>query len=276
MWRLLYSMVLAFALLAGPAQAQNFPALTGQVVDAANILSPQDEAELVAQSQQVEREKGYQFVVATIPDLQGYDIADYGVKLGRAWGVGQKDVNSGVILIIAPNDRKVRIEVGYGLEPVLTDALSSVIINSQIIPQFKAGDYPAGIKAGASAITQQLLLPAPDAEARAKRITDGQKQKQSASIDIGTIIWLAIIFFFFVLPVLRAIFGRKKGKRYRRDDDDDDDWGGGGGPVIIWGGGGSGWGGGSGGSFGGGSFGGGGGWSGGGGSFGGGGASGGW
>lgn len=275
MWRLLYSMVLAFALLAGPAHAQNFPKLTGQVVDAANLLSPQDEAELVAQSQQVEREKGYQFVVATIPDLQGYDIADYGVKLGRAWGIGQKDVNSGVILIVAPNERKVRIEVGYGLEPVLTDALSSVIINSQIIPKFKQNDYPGGIKAGAQAITNQLLLPAPDAEARAKRITDAQKQKQSSSIDIGTIIWLAIIFFFFVLPVLRAMFGRRKGKKYRRDDDDDDDWGGGGGwPIIVWGGGGSDWGGSSGGSSWGG--GGGGGWSGGGGSFGGGGASGGW
>lgn len=263
-----------FASLALPAQAQNFPELTGQVVDAANIIPDEDEAALVAQSQRVEREKGYQFVIATIPSLEGYDIDEYGTKLGRAWGIGRKEVNDGVILIIAPNDRKVRIEVGQGLEPVLTDALSSVIINSQIIPRFKAGDMPGGIKAGAETISTQLLLPAPDAESRAKRIVDAQKKDVKVNIDIGTIIWLAIIFFFFVLPMLRAIFGRRKGKRYRRDDDDDDDWGGGGGwPIIVWGGGG---GGGSGWSGGGGSFGGGGGWSGGGGSFGGGGASGGW
>lgn len=273
MRRLLHSMILGMALalafLAVPAHAQTFPELTGQVVDAADLLTPSDEAELLAQAQQIEREKGYQFVIATIPSLEGYDIAEYGTKLGREWGIGRKEVSDGVILIVAPNDRKVRIEVGYGLESVLTDALSSVIINSQIIPKFKEGDMPAGIKAGAKTIATQLLLPAPDAEARAARIVAEQEGK----IDWGNVaiaaFWICVLLFFVVGPLLSSAVSRgKKGKRYRRDrDDDDDDWGGG--SVIMWGGGGS-----SGGSSW--SGGGGGGWSGGGGSFGGGGASGGW
>src|SRR3982750_4472154 len=127
------------------AQAQTFPKLTGRVVDAADLLSPEQEAQLTQLSADVEKASSRQFVVATIPDLQGYPIEDYGYRLGRGWKNGEGGGNNGIILIVAPKDRKVRIEVGYGLEPVMTDALSSTIVNDTIIPKFRANDYPGGI-----------------------------------------------------------------------------------------------------------------------------------
>ncbi|MGN6500978.1 MAG: TPM domain-containing protein, partial [Tsuneonella sp.] len=136
------------AFIALPAAAQDFPPLTGRVVDAANVIPPEVEASLDAKLAALEQQSQRQLVVATIPDLQGYEISDYGYQLGRHWGLGDKGRNDGAILIVAPNERKVRIEVGYGLEPVLTDGLSSLIIQNDILPRFKAGDMPGGIVAG--------------------------------------------------------------------------------------------------------------------------------
>lgn len=247
-------------MVAGVAQAQTFPSLTGRVVDAANIIPDDQEAVLTAKLDALEKESSRQLVVATVPSLEGYDIADYGYRLGRAWAIGQKDENNGSILLVAPNDRKVRIEVGYGLEPILTDAFSSVIINTQIVPAFKVGDFSGGINAGTDAIIAQLKLP-PDEAAKYAAQLAAKSSKNSQGDSISAAIFWLIIFFFFILPLLRSIFGKGRGRRL------------GSGPVIIWGGGsdGGGWGGGSSGGFGGG-----GGFSGGGGSFGGGGASGGW
>ena len=142
------------------------PKFTGFVVDAANVLPPADEAQLTAQLDMLQQRTGRQLVVATIPSLEGRDIADYGYRLGRAWAVGLKDVDNGAILIVAPADRKVRVEVGYGLEGVLTDAFSSLVINRQILPAFRDGDLPRGVRDGTAALIEQLSLP--DAEARAK------------------------------------------------------------------------------------------------------------
>ncbi len=266
-------------LLAVPASAQpSFPKLEGRVVDAAELLSPEQEAQLTQLSSEIEAASTRQFVVATVPDLQGYDIADYGYQLGRAWGIGQKDANNGILLIVAPNERKVRIEVGYGLEPIMTDALSSQIVNDTILPKFRDGDMAGGIVAGAQAIGEQMKLPLEAAEARAQELTQKaaaqpQARKKSGSVPWGLIFWGAV-FLFVILPMI-ASRGHRGGRRYRRGGD------GGALPVILWTianemsrsshrGGGSGWGGGS--SWGGG----GGGFSGGGGSFGGGGASGSW
>lgn len=249
---------LAAALLVAPAAlAQTFPKLAGRVVDAADILPPAEEAALDQKLTAFEARTQRQFVVATVPDLQGYNIEDFGYQLGRAWGIGDEQRNDGVLLLVAPNDRKVRIEVGYGLEPILTDGLSFLVINQQILPRFKQGDMPAGIAAGADAVIQQLELP-PEEAARIAAAANEQaaRERDGDGISLFEVIFLLVFLFFFVLPLLRGLRG---GHRYR-----------GGGPVIIWGGGGGGWGGGSGG------FGGGGGFSGGGGSFGGGGASGGW
>lgn len=252
---------LALLLLPGLARAQTFPELTGPVVDQANILPADVEARLAEKLTALKAQSQRELVVVTLPDLQGYEISDYGYQLGRHWQLGTKDKNEGAMLIIAPKERKVRIEVGYGLEPVLTDGLSSLIINQQIVPRFKAGDMPGGIEAGTDAIIQQLTLPADQA---AQIAAKAQKQDKAHGVPFGVVVWLIIFFLFFVLPLLRRMGG---GRRYR---------GSGLGPVIVWevlnaaahasrGGGGGGWGGGGGGS-----------WGGGGGSFGGGGASGSW
>ena len=246
-------------LLAFPAQAQDFPKLSGRVVDAAELLAPAEEAALTQKLEALETASTRQLVVATVPDLQGYDIADYGYRLGRAWGIGQEEANNGTILLVAPNERKVRIEVGYGLEPILTDALSSVIIQTEILPRFRDGDFPGGIMAGADAIIAQLQAPPELAEQRAMEAA-AQQQASDEGGSIFPLIFWGIVILFILIPM---IGGGKRGRRYRR----------GGLPIVIWGpgtGSGGGWGG---GSSGGGGFGG---FSGGGGSFGGGGASGGW
>ncbi|MBV1916637.1 MAG: TPM domain-containing protein, partial [Sphingomonadaceae bacterium] len=103
------------ALLPAPAAAQDFPKSTGRVTDAASIIPPEIEARLKLKLEALETQSQRQLVIATIPDLQGYDIADFGYQLGREWGIGDKERNDGALLIIAPKDRKLRIEVGYGL-----------------------------------------------------------------------------------------------------------------------------------------------------------------
>lgn len=151
----LFAAVLVFTSTAALAALQ-FPALAGRVVDAAGILSPQTQAEISAQLAAHEKATGNQVVVVTLKSLQGDDIADYGYQLGRHWGIGQKGKNNGVLLIVAPNERKLRVEVGYGLEGVLTDAESRVIIERVIKPYFKQGNYDQGVRAGVGAILAAL------------------------------------------------------------------------------------------------------------------------
>ncbi|WP_082545581.1 MULTISPECIES: TPM domain-containing protein [unclassified Sphingomonas] len=261
----LWPLVLAafVLLLAVPAFAQNFPPLTGRVVDNASLLSPEQRAALEAKLTQLERQSGRQMVVATVPSLEDQPIEDYGYKLGRAWGLGDKKANDGLLLLVAPNERKVRIEVGYGLEPIVTDALSSVIINRQILPHFKQGDMAGGIAAGADALVQLLQLPPDQAEAQAQKIVANDREQREGGFPIALIFWIVVILFIAGSSIASRFGG---GRRYR----------GGGGPIVLWG---PGWGGGGGGGdhWGGGwGGGGGGGFSGGGGSFGGGGSSGSW
>ena len=209
--RLLLVLALAAAWLAAPLAAQpQFPELTGRVVDNADILTPEAEAALTAKLEALETQSQRQLVVATITDLQGYDISDYGYQLGRAWGLGDAERNDGALLLIAPNDRKVRIEVGYGLEGYLTDALSSLIIQNQILPRFRDGDFPGGITAGTDAIIAQLQLPPEEAARIASEA--GKARKSDGGFPIGVLIWLAFMFFFFVLPIMA---GRRRRRKYR-------------------------------------------------------------
>lgn len=135
------------------AQAElKFPPLTGRVVDNAQMIEPSVREQLTQQLQAHEKATGEQLVVVTLPDLQDADIADFGYQLGRYWGIGQKDKNTGALLIVARDDRKLRIEVGYGLEDRLTDAQSSVIINQVITPAFKTGNFSKGISDGVAAM----------------------------------------------------------------------------------------------------------------------------
>ena len=147
-------MVLLALLLAVPAAAQTFPKLTGRVVDQAGLLTPAQVVDITSKSEALEQASGRQFVVATVNSLEGRTIEDYGYRLGRAWGIGQEQKDDGVILLVAPNERKVRIETGYGARVFLTDAVSSVIIREAIIPRFKAGDMGDGIVAGSDPVSE--------------------------------------------------------------------------------------------------------------------------
>jgi len=133
-----------------------FPALTGRVVDQANLLPPPVEARLSAASEALQREVGPQFVIVTLTSLQGRSIEDYGVQLGRTWGIGSRARNDGILLIVAPSEHKVRIEVGYGLERRVTDPFAARVLREQILPRFRAGDFPGGIVAGSDAIIARL------------------------------------------------------------------------------------------------------------------------
>lgn len=148
-----YALVTVLCLLGTLVQAApQFPELSGRVVDEAGVLSPVTVRALESQLAQHEKETSNQLVVVTLDDLQGYDIADYGYQLGRHWGIGQEGRDNGALLIVAPGERKVRIEVGYGLEGVLTDAIAGNIIRTRILPRFRSGDYDAGVRAGVDAI----------------------------------------------------------------------------------------------------------------------------
>jgi len=237
-----------------------FPVLTGRITDEAGLLKAGDRAFVEAELAALEQKSTDQLAVVTLNSLQGYPIEDFGYQLGRKWGIGQKGKDNGILLIVAPNEHKVRIEVGRGLEPIMTDALSKLIIENAIVPQFKRGDYPAGILAGVRDIKDVLLGDAEEVKQRARATRHGE----------GLDFWSVVLIVFWIGVVLFVIYAIAQsvsnapqaaaGGRRRR-----------GGPLAVPGDSG-GW---SGGWSGGGDSGGGG-WSGGGGDFGGGGSSGSW
>ena len=259
--RWLAVVLLCLLLLAGPASAQSYPRLSGRVVDEANLLGPAQEAALSAKLEALEQRSSRQLVVATVNSLGGYPIEDYANRLFRTWQIGQAKANNGALFLIAPNERKVRIEAGYGLEPILTDAFTGLLIQNPVLPAFRSGDFAGGITTGADALIAQLQAPPEVAERRVIEARQAQAQRQARRSSAGNggsimpLLFWGAVFVFVILPMLRR---RRHGRRYR---------GGGGFPVILWGPG-------LGGGFGGGGFGGG--FSGGGGSSGGGGASGSW
>lgn len=167
--------------------APQFPALSGRVVDEAGLLSAATRSQLSQLSEQQERATSNQLVIAVVKSLQGYPIEDYGYQLGRHWGIGQKGKNNGVILIVAPNEREVRIEVGYGLEGALTDALASNIVQTQILPNFKRGDFEAGVVAGAQAIAAAVAGEYTPTEVRSER------SGSSASLPLPVLIVIAVV-----------------------------------------------------------------------------------
>lgn len=232
-WRVLLLPLLVAT--AGAASAQDFPRFTGRVVDAADVIPPATEADLSAKLEALQRETKRQLVVATVPDLQGYEIRDYGYRMGRDWGVGLRDVNNGAILLVAPGERKIAIEVGTGLEGVVTDALSATIINDEVVPRFKAGDLPGGIVAGADALTRQLRAAPEEAQARtdaAASTFDQANRRRTGSAGggngvPGSLIFWGVLFLFVILPLLRGRRGRLGGRRYGGGSDPTL-------PIVLW------------------------------------------
>jgi len=158
--------ICALVLHTGAAFAvPSFPALTGRVVDEAGVLSTGAQTRLTAMSQALEQKTHDQLVIVTLKSLQGNDIAQYGYQLGRYWGIGQKGKNTGTLLIIVPSEHKVRIEVGYGLEGVLTDAQTELIIQNVMLPAFRKGDYDGGALAGTASILNVFGVQTKDVQA---------------------------------------------------------------------------------------------------------------
>ena len=165
---LLFAVIFAAIVAASLAvAAPAYPELTGRIVDNANLLNAADKAQIETELQALEATSTDQVAVVTVPSLDGYAIEDYGIGLARKWAIGQKDKDNGVLLIVAPNERKVRIEVGRRLEPMLTDTMATLIIQNAILSQFRRGDFSAGIRDGVRDIKAVLLGDAEEVKQRA-------------------------------------------------------------------------------------------------------------
>ncbi|HMJ93336.1 MAG TPA: TPM domain-containing protein, partial [Allosphingosinicella sp.] len=259
MKRLLLPLLILFA--AVPAAAQNLPQLSGRIVDQADLLPADREAALAGKLEQLERDTSRQLVVVTVPDLQGYSVEDFGFRLGEQWKLGDKEADNGAILLIGLAEKRMRIEVGDGLEPILPDAMAHIIIRDSITPRFKAGDMAGGIEAGTDAIIAQLRAPPEAAEAKAieaqrdQAQTRGRSRSSSGASFVPMIFWAMVIMF----VLLSSLRGR--GRRGRRGPWGGRRYGGSNLPIMLWALGsaldsrhrssGGGWGGGGGGGFGG-------------------------
>lgn len=250
--------VLGSAALAEPA----LPDLAGRITDEAGLLGAADRAAIEQELAALEATSTDQLAVVTVKSLQGYAIEEFAIALARKWGIGQAGKDNGVVLLVAPAERKVRIEVGRRLESMLTDTMSKLIIENAILPAFRRGDFGAGIRAGVRDIKDVLLGDADAVKERAKSGGGGSGPDTMALLLLA--LWIAIVVFVIYAQMRHAHqMPQTVGRRRRRAARD-------GSIVVIPSGSGhwdSGW---SGGDSGGG------GWSGGGGGFGGGGASGGW
>ena len=213
-------LAILFALLLPLAvHAADLPKLTGRVVDNAEMIDPATEAALTQKLADFEKKGSDQVVVATIPSLDGEPLEDYTNRLFRAWGLGQAGENNGVLLLVARDDRKMRIEVGYGLEGTLTDLHTKLIIENTMVPAFRAGDFAGGISSAVDDIIMVLEGNAAELEARGAR--NPAKEDNSWTPDnilfgLFIIVWCVLFFGGFAMAILPPIFGKKIGPgRYR-------------------------------------------------------------
>src|SRR5215467_10424116 len=198
--------------LASLALALDFPPLTGRVVDQANIMTAQSRTDLEAKLKELEDKSSIQLVVATVKSLQGSDVETYANGLFRSWKLGEAKKNNGVLLLIAPVEHKVRIEVGYGLEGTLTDALSSVIISSAIVPRFKAGDFSGGIERGVDGIVSVLSGDTADWQPKVHVRSDDD----SSVINDLIVPLLPMLIFFLIWYLMGSATGAGSGRAMRR------------------------------------------------------------
>lgn len=211
--RLLGLLGLLWLVAAATVQAQDYPPRPeGPVYDGADIISAATEAALDRRLRDYNRETGRALVVATIPSLDGANLEQYATGLFADWGIGGAERDQGLLLLVARDDRKMRIEVGYGLHPYFGGIMAGRVIRDDITPRFKEGDFDAGIVAGIDAITAHLAKSPTEAAAIEEAARAAEAQEGGDGFPIGVLIWPAIMFFFFVLPML----GRVRGKRYRR------------------------------------------------------------
>lgn len=190
------------------AAEPDWPKLTGRVVDDAHLLAPEARARIEGKLKAHEDKTTDQLVVATVPSLQGLTVEDYANRLFRAWGLGQKKTNNGALLLVAPSERKVRIEVGYGLEGALTDALTKVIITTAITPRFKQNDFAGGIEAGVDAL---LSILTGDAEEWQRRAQVREDAVDPALVVVWIVVILVLVFLVWRMSARSGRLGRGGG-----------------------------------------------------------------
>ena len=175
--------------------ANDFPALTGRVVDQAGVLSATTRADLDRKLASLEQKSGIQLVVATVATLGGQEIEPYANDLFRQWKLGEAKKNNGVLFLIAPKQHRVRIEVGYGLEGTLTDAISKIIILNAVAPRFKAGDFDGGVSRGVDDIITVLTTDSSEWQKK----PDLRAVDNSSTLDeiVPFLIFLVIMFIVF-------------------------------------------------------------------------------
>ena len=172
--------------------ARTVPRLTGTVNDYAQLLSPQERASLEAQLQSFEVRTGNQVVLLTVASLEEEPLEDFSIRVAEEWKIGRQGTDNGAILLVAPREKKVRIEVGYGLEGVLTDAECDRIIQRAILPRFREGSFPEGISAGLTGIMQ--VIQGPGGGPSGADTPPGDKRVR---VHASTLLVLLLSFFFF-------------------------------------------------------------------------------
>jgi len=178
--KFIFSVIIAFALAAFTAFAVDVPFLTGRVTDNAQILSDETRKAVTANLKAHEEKTTNQIAVLTVPTLDGVSIEEYAVTVFNTWKLGQKGKDNGILLIVAPKDRKLRIEVGYGLEGTMTDGIAGSIIRNAITPFFKNNDYDRGIDEGVRAIINVLE----GGQAPTETAKSGEEVKKSSALDL--------------------------------------------------------------------------------------------
>ena len=201
--------------LAAAAHAQDYPARPdGPIYDGAGILSAETEGKLDAELRAYNAQTGRAIIVATVPNMGGATIESYATGLFSNWGIGGAQRDTGLLLLIAPNERRMRIEVGYGLHGYFGGIMAGRVINDVITPRFKEGNFDAGVSEGVAAILTHLAKSPEDAIAieEAAQAAEAQLSGTDGGFPFGMLIWLAFLFFFFVLPLLA---GRGRRRKYR-------------------------------------------------------------
>lgn len=201
--RFLTALALAIVLVVPAVADPAYPPFTAPVVDAAGVLSSQDEAAITQTLLDLQAKSGIQFAVATVPSLGGEEIEPYANALFRRWKLGQKVVNNGLLLLVAPKERRLRFEVGYGLEGVMTDLQAKLIIANAMVPKLKAGDAAGAIKAGVDDAITVLTTDKANWPARLKPATDAE--------DTSDLVVGLIVIFIIVVAIILTLRRRRGG-----------------------------------------------------------------
>ena len=201
-----FAALLIFAEVLGTAHADvPIPPVKARVTDLTGTLNAQQKGELEARIAAYEARRGSQIAVLMLPTTKPEEIEQYSIRVAQAWKIGRKGVDDGLILIVAKNDRRLRIEVGYGLEGAIPDSVAKRVIDERITPRFRDGDFYGGVRDGVDQLIRLAegeKLPPPQAAAQ---------RHQSPPVDMVGFVFYAIMFFGIAGTILKAMFGRVPG-----------------------------------------------------------------